>query len=65
MIQILEIRILLPSEVIRKVDITTDKLPKEYTKSIENELLKFGIKADVTITYRNLNQKYEIPKENE
>ena len=65
MIQILEIRILLPSEVVRQVDITTDEKPDDYSKSIKTELLQYGINAYVTISYRNLNQKYELPKENE
>lgn len=62
MIQILQIQILLPQEVKRVVDITTDESPKDYCNSIKAELLQYGINAEVTISYRDLDDKTEMPK---
>ena len=54
MINITHIRIELPSEVNKKVDITTEETPEELKRAIVDTLANMGITASVQIVSREM-----------
>jgi hypothetical protein len=57
MIEICRITLELPSQVTRETDITTDMAPAEYRNQLKAELLKYGIEAEIVLSYRDIDEK--------
>lgn len=57
MINICRVTFELPSEATKETDITTDMTPAEYRNQLKVELLKYGIDAEIVLSYRDIDEK--------
>lgn len=57
MININRITFDLPEQATKETDITTDMTPVEYRNQLKLELAKYGIVAEIVLTYTEIEDK--------